>query len=279
MSKKEQVEIVKPAVGQQMPDFLREEKPVGLEDAKQFIVHQRLQILQALSDKPLVDAHGVGAVLLSPSKMVVAEIELDDRNRPTDFSRPFIFTPIFFFPAWGQRNDVKLKGKEPMFINYTTDPTTPIAVKARNKETREEVNPKYPDMKIYNTEILNFIILIEDERFREQLIIMNFSKAEWMTGSNFLSRIKSTNASIFARRWQARSGLRTRNGNRWFGFEIVEPDDGSCWISDKSTADQYRTLWTECAKTAKESIIKPEGLEDEAETEAAAAPSAPAAQY
>jgi hypothetical protein len=271
MSKKDQVEIVKPAVGQQMPDFLREEKPLGLENAKQFIVHQRLQILQALSDKVLVDAHSVGAVLLSPSKLVVAEIELDERSRPTDYSKPFVFTPIFFFPAWGQRNDVKLRGKEPMFLNYTTDPNTPIAAKARNRDTREEVHPKYPDMKIYNMEILNFIILVEDERFRDQLIIMNFSKAEWMTGSNFLSRIKSTNASIFARRWQARAALRTRNSNRWFGFDIVEPDGGSCWVT-KEAHDAYRTLWAECDKNAKEGIIKPEGIEDEAEETAPTPP-------
>lgn len=274
-----------------LPAYLQQQQVKGLDEAKDFIMHQRLKVVQKNADSETLNAAKPGSIVMMPSRIVVASVAQDTRNQDLDYSEPFFFTPVMFFASWGKVNDLRLRGQknEPLFLDYTLDSKSDTARKAKNKATWEEPHPRVDGMKVKNLEMLNFLVSIHDQRFRDQVLVMTFAKAEWYAGSNFLSRIKNTSASIFTRVWQGSTKRRPpRNGGDWFGIDIVEVDDRTTlpqsvtdvclegnppWLREDIIA-QYDALHDKLKEQNRTQGIKPEGIEEDVASATAETPSA-----
>lgn len=276
MGKKDIEKVTPPA--DLMPEFLRDKTLKGIEATKEYIVLQRLKIIQKSAARETLDQFPVGTVILSPSGIEIAGCKMDDKGRPTTTTESFIFIPLFFFPSWAKVNPVELKGTLPVFAEYTTDKDSIVARKSKDRATREEPYAENPKYKVRYVEMLNFVIALEGGRF-ELPVIMSFSRGEWMTGSKFLALIRNTRASIFARRWEARSSTRTRNNWDWNGFDVAAPssESGSPWVS-KEQYDAYETAHDELAKQHTEQGLKPDDTEEDV-VEGDATPAAESTAY
>lgn len=214
--------------GTDLPEHLRSRKPMGLETMKDYIILPKIKMIQKSASKELLDVYKTGTLVILPTKTLLRPILTKQGGQSAEAGEAFSFVPLFFFPSWGQLNDIKKKGTEPTYLKYTTNVKDPLVALCRNPETREQVHPKDPACKIKNVEMLNFVVFLEDvEGFKEQPVIMTFMRGEHRTGSDFAARIRMTGADLFARRWVGYSKYRPGKGQGdWYGIEVIRWEDG-----------------------------------------------------
>lgn len=234
-----------------LPDFMRKadgQKVQGVDELRKFMVPPRIKIVQKQSGAELLDRFNVGALVVQPSLTLLVDRLMSEEKKPRQLecSASFFFSPLFFFVEYCRVNPIQLRGQEPMIIARTFDPKDPIAIKARNPETRKENHPRGGDLFIRNVEFLNYIIFVHGHAaFEEEPILMSFSKGENFSGSKFANLISMRKADIYGCVFEAHSQFRTRNANDWFGIDVDNPKEDAGFtpfLQDKAQYLRYAEM-------------------------------------
>lgn len=199
-------------------------------------VLQRVTVLQALGDPDLKRAYGEGVTLLMPDKKPVAKL-----------GEPFLFVPLFFFPefvTWRDRNDKS----DSAVVARSYDPTSPIARKAKNKETRRETYPGgAPDkpFQYRHVEHLTFAGLVlkggaSGEVEENSPCALAFSRGEHFNGQRFIGEIMKRRlgpgmppAPLWSQVWSMVVAEHDNpKGQRWWGFDY-SVDPSRPWASEE----------------------------------------------
>ncbi len=260
MAKRER-EVIKVGDAAIVPAFMQSDSRLGISELSRFIVPPRIKLVQKSSGDNLLEKWGVGDVIVttSPDPVLLVAMKRGDTGQPLMVegsstlgdSPGFDFVPLYFFPEWIVWNPIASKGTLPPIRNRTTDPSDPIAVKARNFDLREEPCPDMAGEKIRYIEHLNFVCSLVDA---EEPVILTFSRGEWTFGRNLCNLIKGRKAPIFGCRFHAVLGKRTNEKGNWWGLNIENAD--SPWVEDAEDYERNKKLYQECAELNAESRIR-----------------------
>lgn len=203
------------------------EEDTSTQSMQEYRILPRFKVIQSLSDTTLRDEFKEGGVILTPGNISVAAPKT-----------PFLFAPMFFFTEfikWNDRRDKSL----PAIGERTFDKNSPLAVKCRNSESREEgygptdkkgvhaFNARY-------CEHLNFAgVLYNPETGIAGGIpgTLSFSRGEFMQGKNFVSaimmrKIGGKQAPLWSQVWQFQSVFREKGGDKkWWGLDFKNPEN------------------------------------------------------
>jgi hypothetical protein len=240
----------------QLPDFMRAEKPDGLEMLKQYIRPARMKILQKSSSSELLQVFDVGQPIVTPVNVALAGMIMDKNGKKsTGVSEKFYIAPLFFFPEWLTINPIQMRGKLPFIRSRTTDPKSRIAAMSRNQDTRMEICPEEPQYSIRHVEVLNFIVVpitSPDNPLGGTQMVMSFSKAEHKTGSLFASLIQMRKAHLYGCQFEVfTSGPdqgRKNDKGEWWGYNISNPSEGSGvapFCQDKARYDALQNAYND----------------------------------
>jgi hypothetical protein len=227
------------------PAFLDARPVEGVEEMSKYITYPRLKIIQKMAARETLDKFDIGSLVLMPDGVVVAPIGKDARGRSNLEGAPLRFIPIAFFEQWCTWGDIKDRSKGNPILDSTTDPNHPIAIKARNKDTREEIRGTGDDQKkIRHVEHLNFLVKIHHDGNPAdgQLAMMSFARGSHRDGRNLAKLIKMRRTSPFYCIFEMKTKFVERDGNDWYVPNIDNPSEGSAWVEDQATADQMKEM-------------------------------------
>lgn len=206
----------------------------SLAGMEQHVIIPRLKIIQSMTDPELKKKAPEGSVILRPSDMIVAEPE-----------QPFLFVPQFFFVEFTKMSDRRDK-TGPMILGRSFDPTSEIAKRSENAETRFEVyegHEKKPDKDQWKYRYVKHFrfpgVLYEAESdFFMTPTVISFERGEHFQGRNFVSAIKMRKVRVgsgeetrlvpqplWSQVWQLHTAIRPGNEGSWYGFdfEVAHP--------------------------------------------------------
>lgn len=225
------------STGTNQPEWLTKYSRRGLEQIGEYLLVPRIKIVQKQADSALLDKFGLGDVIVSPLGVLIAPMTVDGKKIQPP-GKPFLFTPILFWPEWLTTNPIEMRGQLPFIADRSLDPKSALAVKSQNPATRKE---KRGTIEVRHVECLNFVVLVHDvEGLREAPMILSFAKSEHFTGQKFCNLISMRKASIFSGIYQAQANARKNASGEWFGLDISNPNSGSPWV----TEEQYSAFTT-----------------------------------
>jgi hypothetical protein len=147
----------------------------------------------------------------------------------------------------------------PFIREKTFDRNSEIAQRARsrNREDWEETCPEAPKYMMTYVEHLNFIFLLLDhnDAIGMSPIVASFFKSEWKRGMSFNSLMRARKKhcdNICGCRFQASISLRRNDQGSWYGLDIVNPEDGQSWVTDKDEYEGYVLLQKQLADSFKD---------------------------
>lgn len=251
--KQESGEVAKP-IYEQVPDWMRQEQALGIEDLSQYIVPPRMKVVQKTSLPPFDELFAPGEVCVVPQMVRVAGMQ------EAKVGQPFYFVPLLFFPEWLLTNPIELKGSVPFIRARTADPNSPMCAKSRNPALWSERCPENPEYDMRYVECLNFVILLHgDHELAGVPVCMSFAKAEHRSGSNFAALIKMRRAPIYGCQFMGVVGSRQNAKGAWFGIDIVNPDGESGvtpFVQEQDRFGRYKEMHLELKKAHEESKIR-----------------------
>lgn len=197
----------------------------GMEEVKKKVIVPRMKLIQGQSSKELRDRFGEGTCIFQPGDVVVADQE-----------GHFRAVPIFYFVEYVCWSDTQDKAS-PSILERSFDPTSPVAVKAQNPDTRtEEYMEGKKKFTARNAEVLNFVCFMHgDSPLAGEPFILSFQRGEYINGQNFCSFLKLRKAPIWANIIEFHPAFRERNDNEWWGYDFGNPEDGESFISAEET--------------------------------------------
>lgn len=218
----------------------------GTEGMGQFIIPPRIKIVQPVSRGEYKDKFSPGDAVLVPQLIKITSLEVDDRGRPKNESAGVVFTPLFFFPEYCLWNPLESKGNMPMIRESSFDPTSALAVRARDPKRRFEACPEIPDKMMRYVEHLNFVVLIHADGLNMLPAILSFSRAEHRAGSNFIALIKMRMAPMYGCKFIMKTRYRENDKGQWYGVDVENPPEAVGAFVDEDmfayTSYQYNEL-------------------------------------
>jgi hypothetical protein len=242
MGKSKEKELTKTGNLIERPDWMEPpDKAVGVSSLLEYVVPQRLKIVQKNATAETLERFAYGDVVLMPSSVVLF-------NKPARF----LFTPVFFFPEWCTWNDISTRGQLPSIAARTYDPRSEIARLAQSADTRGKRGEQR------HVEHLNFLCVLQTPTAAgREPIIISFSRAEHFTGRMLCNLIKMRKASLYNCVFEATVAQRKRQGNDWLGIDVGNPSEGSPWVS-KLESDELAKLHAGLAELHTNAKIKVE---------------------
>ncbi|UOF80082.1 hypothetical protein [Caudoviricetes sp.] len=244
------------AVVKVVPEFLTGfvENDQSLEGIVERRVVPRVKVIQQMSDTKLKQQHGEGSAVLPQAGLKIANA-----------GESFLFVPIFFFPEWikwGDRRDPNTQAIQ----ERTFDPNSPVARRAQNADERYEdygPSPKKNDrpLQFRYVEHLNFVGLLYGANDERLPVVISFSRGEHYAGRNFctaisMRRVGKAIAPLWSQVWKMTVNLRERDGNKWFGIDVSNPDEGtSPWIREDEAAE-FRQQWELFRDLHKQNLVE-----------------------
>jgi hypothetical protein len=231
--------------GAQLPAFMQDDRKMGVENLREFIIPPRMKVVQPLSGEPFSTLFNKGDVVLVPTMSRVAEVMLDANKKPTKSGGPFCFVPVFFFAEWCAWNPITLKGTLPAIRERSLDPKSDVARKSRNADTREERCPESKDPKdvVRYQEHLNFVVVLLGTGETSGIpLVMSFSRGEHRTGANLASLIAMRSAPIFGCIFEAHAQERSNQKGTWYGLDVTNPSIASGMSGVVTDEKQYAAL-------------------------------------
>jgi len=186
----------------------------------EYRVLPRLTIVQSMSDEGIRDEYGDGAVVITEGNVLIAEK-----------GEPFDFTPLLFFKEFIHWRDRREKHSDGPIIDRSFNETGPIALRARDKEQRQEYydgGPKDKPFEMSWLEHLNFIGVIYAGEFAGTECVASFKRGEFWTGKNYINKIGMRKIGgkavpLWSTVWTFFSELHTSKTDpnaKWFGYNI-----------------------------------------------------------
>lgn len=233
------------------PDYLAKyvEDDSSLDDLREHRVVPRFKIIQATTEEELKANFGEGSAIIRPGDVMICKHNAEPKS--------FDFVPLFFFVEWAKWRD--LKGNGPMILDRSHDPTSELATKAKNADTRKELYDGHENLKeterLYNSyvEHIRFIGVIYGEHpLTGTPVTLSFERGEWGQGKNFISAVSLRRQVInetpqpiplWAQVWRLQTVHHAPDATRkWYGFkfEAAEPS-----IIQSDEAEAMRALHNE----------------------------------
>ncbi len=243
------------------PDFLAEEKKLGIEGIGEYIRPPMFKTIQPQSKGEFAEKFNKGDVILLPNMEVCFPVLLNEGGKSTEKGSVFHFIPIFFFTEYCVWNPIEINA-ESAIRERTFDKNSVIAKKARNKETWFETCPEDNRYKIRYCEHLNFFLIPTTPSIAEgQLVVQSFARGRYRDGAKLLQEIRTRDASIFGMQFEANTRFRKNAKGEWYGWDIRNPSvesgvDG--WIRDRVMFKKYEELHLQCQSAYDKELIKPE---------------------
>lgn len=242
--------------------LMQYEEDNSLQSLQEYVIVPFLKIIQGMSEQDLKDKFGEGSAIVRPGDIKIADKTLK-----------FLFVPLFFFTMfrqWADRTDTQ------MIIESTYDPNSSLAKAARDSERREQVyeedidkDPK-KQRKYRFVEHLCFVGLIYDGELSGERCMISFQKGDFRVGRAFASGAqmrkviiddKGTKQQVplWAQVWEMGVSLRDRNGNKWWGFDPVNPPEGIEAIISPDDFTAHHEAYEELAKAHASNKLRVDG--------------------
>lgn len=251
-----------------VPEYMRGEK-TGTEGLHEFFVPPTLKVVQALSADSLKERFNEGDVIMLPSQLIVAPVNVNAQHKPMDTGQPFFFVPVLFFPEWVLWSPIALRGSEPAVLGRTFDREHEIAVFARDEEKRRQPHPDVEGEYVNYVEHLNFLIVLVNHELQMTPMTMSFARAEHFRGKTFCSLIKMSHAPIFGRVYRGQAGKRENAKGRWYGIDVTNPDaaagEPGPWV-DQDTYNALGEVHAELSEMLTARRLRPDYSPDEEES-------------
>lgn len=230
----------------QAPTWLTEhaEQDTSLETVKEHRVMPRIKVIQGTTRDALKEAHGEGAMIMSPGS---ARLAAKDETLK--------FVPLFFFTEWCKWSDLDDE-ETPSVLERTFDPTNEIAKRSKDPNKRHERygpvgengEPKYQARYV---EHLNFVgVVYGDHELSGSPVTLSFSRGEYGRGRVFINdlfarKVGGKQVPLYCQVWELRVGRREQGPKKkWFGIDPVVPEDGQTLIEEEH-AEGFKTLHEE----------------------------------
>lgn len=213
-----------------LPEYMQGDGRLGTEELASQVVVPRIKIIQRQASTELLEAFGVGDVIVAPLNQLVCECPKGERGQPSVKTyRAFAFTPLFYYTEWCTWNDIRMRGTLPAIAYRTMDPNDPIVVKSRSASTREENDG---DNVLRHVEHLTYIVLLRGhELLGSQPVALSFQRAEHFHGRKFATLTRLRNAPLFGCNYVASVTHRPGTGKGdWWGVDVAN-DAGQPWVS------------------------------------------------
>lgn len=233
-----------------LPAYMKDAKPEGLEHVKDYITPPRLKIIQKQADDELLERFNTGDVVIMPAQALVAQY---DKENPDKFH----FVPLFFYPEWCTWSPYEMRGKLPMILERTLDPKSELARKAKAPKLRQEsMQYEGQDIMARHVEHLNFIISLYGHPLGVDNMILSFQKGDHGAGIRFNSLIKMRDASIYGAVYEAVVSKRPGAKGEWMGINISNPtvEGVSPWVTEEEYAI-LKTKHKELAESYKKGLL------------------------
>ena len=206
-----------------VPSYMQgKERDSSMEKAAENVIIPRIKILQAMGrDEKAKDAFREGALYVSGLTRSVAE--------PGETAT---IVPLFHWiqwEEWADINDTAASGKGPVAI--TLKPTDEIALKARDKDRREEeyanpAAPKKPFRRAF-VEALCYAVLVQTGPGAGIMAILSLSKSAHMQGRILNAMIGSRGYPCMCHnRIDIGPAQKKKDGNSWWVPEFFDPEEG-----------------------------------------------------
>ena len=211
------------------PNYLAEITPEQIDntDLSTFAKPPRIKIVQAMTKPPIKPLFKDGDIIVLPQSIALGNTE-----------NPFTFTPIHFFPSWICLNPIQLQGQLRGIREYTLDPKSDIAKKA--KSFVKEKCPENQEYYLKYNETLNFIVVVDNEEVQDIPLHLFFAAGEYKTGQILIGNIQARKAPRYACRFRSASGLHTGPKGQWYGLDIT--NDPQPWVAEESY-HKYKKLY------------------------------------
>lgn len=277
-----------------VPAFMRDDKETsdGMEVLQQFVIPERLKVVQKTAQPPISDRYNFGDLILTPSLSLLAPVALNAANKP-DHQKggaPFHFVPVFFFAEYCVWNPFATKGTLNTIRARTFDGNSEIARKARNADLRNaEPCPEKPEFKLNYVEHLNFIIALVDDGktpaakgLQTDALILTFARGSHKYGSAFcrsLSYRRDTvtgdRAKMFGCIFQGRACWEQNSAGEFYAIRVENPSEAS-GVPPYVGGDSYgvlREMHVKFRELHAQKVIMPDYGEDDDDVFDAASPS------
>ena len=224
------------------PNFLDAytEEDTSLDALKEHRTVPRFKVIQPTTEEELKNTFGVGSAIVRPGDTLICK---HSGNTTMQALESFDFVPLFFFVEWNKWRD--LKGTGDMVLDKSFDPSSDVAVRSKNKDTRKEAYPGQEAMadndanKMYYqyVEHLRFIgTIYGDHPLAGTPVTLSFERGEWGQGKNFISAVslrrrQTTDAEtgekiakpipLWSQVWRMKTVYHNPDALRkWYGFSF-----------------------------------------------------------
>lgn len=205
------------------PSYITPENAnLGAEEFGKYIKPPRLKIVQPTSRAPLSEKFSPGDAVLVPRMELIAPK-----------GKAFQFTPVFFFPEWCTWNPLAAPGLDTIRAR-SFDPNSDIAIKCRDKSTRQEPCPEMPGAVITHQEHLNLAVILHGlEGMEETPVILTFVRGEYATGALLMDMIRARRAPIMSTIFEGKvpTQIKSNEKGQWYGFSFDNPAENA-WVAE-----------------------------------------------
>ena len=204
-------------------DVVREDNSL----MNQYCKPPRLKIVQALTAEPFKPPFTDKDAVVIPQMIKVG-----------GDGEPFSFTPIYFFPSWACWNPLKMKATLPAIREWSTDPNTEVARKAR--KFIKEPCPENAELQLRYCEHHSWYCMIHDvEDLKDLPVIFPFVRGGISASQNLIGLIQTRKSPKYACRFQAIVADHKGKEGNWYGFDFI--NDNPLWVEEDSY-NKYRKL-------------------------------------
>jgi hypothetical protein len=229
MGRKEQneIETVVPQTGLSRPTFIEEPDQAMIDSTREYMVLQRIKVMQKMSESMMLDKFPAGTTVAMPGEIVIAGKE-----------KPWCFVPLFFYPEYTLRNPIALKGIQPFIVERSIDPRSDLALRAKNPKLWERPHPDFPTEAKKNqryVESLNFVVTPYGNPLMGEFFLLGFSKASHFDGKKLVDLIRRRNARHYGMVFEAVATPRKNSLGEWYAPDCSLPTEKTCaspWVSD-----------------------------------------------
>ena len=210
----------------QVPAYLKKgTEPVGVEDKGESRVTPRLKIVQKMAGEELVEAFGVGAVVLGDEQVEVC--------KPGE---SFVAVPLYQFPCWEVWKDVNDKASDNPVERVSFDPSSEIAQRAKARYSEQYGNGFTRSW----IESLNFILHIETGDAAGSQALASWSKASSKFGRRLKGYLQRTGVDLFANRINFHAEKTHNAKGNWF---VLSGKSAKPSFVSEADYEKYREMY------------------------------------
>ncbi len=223
------------------PNFLDAytEEDTSLDELKEHRTVPRFKVIQPTTEEELKNTFGEGSAIVRPGDTLICKY---GGNTNMQALESFDFVPLFFFVEWNKWRDLKATGD--MVLDKSFDPSSDVAVRSKNKDTRKELYPGNENIELEKdkcyyqyVEHLRFIgTIYGDHPLAGTPVTLSFERGEWGQGKNFISAVslrrrQTTDAEtgekvakpipLWSQVWRMKTVYHNPDALRkWYGFSF-----------------------------------------------------------